>query len=96
MTEKYKRMTTSYGKLKQCKLSLAFFVYFLLLSSSPSSHTALAVGFLMRNQVETRDGVSVLKKKQVRNPSLQYRKAKELTVKLIGLTSSFNSKVLRP
>ena len=41
--------------------------------------------------------VSVLKKKQIYNPSLRYRKAKELTVKLNGLTKKvLDSKVLRP
>ena len=33
--------------------------------------------------------VSVLKKKRIRNPSLQYRLAKEPTVKLNGLTKKF-------
>ena len=40
--------------------------------------------------------VSFLKKKRIRNPNLQYRKAKEPTVKLNGLAESFNSKVVRP
>ena len=36
--------------------------------------------------------VSVLKKKRIHNPNLQYRKAKEPTVKLNGLTKKVELK----